>query len=64
MLVWIVFSTITYFVPLRQVGRAKRRGWIKTFPFSPFTFHLCKAEGVDKTFHFSVFTFHFVKRRG
>ena len=26
MLVWIVFSTITYFVPLRQGGRAKRRG--------------------------------------
>lgn len=29
MLVWIVFSTITHFVPLRQGGRAKRRGWIK-----------------------------------
>ena len=29
-----------HFVPLRQGGRAKRRGWIKplTFPFSPFTF--------------------------
>ena len=37
MLVWIVFSTITYFVPLRQVGRAKRSGWIN---LSPFRFHL------------------------
>lgn len=45
MLVWIVFSTITYFVPLRQVGRAKRSVWIKTFDFSVFTFHFVLRRG-------------------